>query len=84
MERSVPRRARTITNAVAGEDTVTMEITWEGTQSGPLGTPQGEIPPSNKRAVVKAAQVVKVADHQITENHHYFDMMGMLQQLGVQ
>jgi steroid delta-isomerase-like uncharacterized protein len=74
----------TVTNAVAGDDTVTLEITWEGTQSGALGMPQGEIPPTNRRVTVKAAQVMKMADGEIEENHHYFDVMGMLEQLGVQ
>jgi steroid delta-isomerase-like uncharacterized protein len=77
-----PDAKGTITSASAGDDTVTLEITWEGTQSGPMAGPQGEIPPSNRRAVVKAAQVLKFSDHQIKENHHYFDLMGMLQQLG--
>ena len=48
-----------------------------------MQSPQGEIPPSNRQVVVKAAQVIKFEGGKIKENQHYFDMMGMLQQLGV-
>ena len=82
-KQAFPDAHGTVTNVIAGEDAVTLEITWEGTQEGALAMPQGEIPPTNRRATVKAAQVLKMADGQIKENHHYFDMMGMLQQLGV-
>jgi steroid delta-isomerase-like uncharacterized protein len=77
-----PDATGTVTSAAACGDTVTVEITWEGTQTGPLAGPSGELPASNRHAVVRAVQVLKVSDHQIKENHHYFDMMGMLQQLG--
>src|SRR2546422_11584147 len=31
----------TITDVAAGDDTATVEVTWEGTQSGALATPDG-------------------------------------------
>jgi steroid delta-isomerase-like uncharacterized protein len=77
-----PDARGTITKASASGDTVTAEITWEGTQSGPLESPQGELPPSNRRAVVRAVQVLEFSDGRIKENRHYFDALGMLQQLG--
>jgi steroid delta-isomerase-like uncharacterized protein len=72
----------TITNALESGDTVTLEITWEGTQSGPLQTEEGEIPPSNKRVEVKAVQVMRMEGDKIKEIRHYFDMLGMLEQIG--
>src|SRR5438045_722782 len=42
----------TVESAVADNGTVTLEITWEGTQTGPLHTPTGDIPPSSKHVVV--------------------------------
>jgi steroid delta-isomerase-like uncharacterized protein len=77
-----PDAEGTITGIFASGSTVTVEVTWEGTQSGPLEGPQGELPPSNKRAVVRAVQVLDVSEGQVKENRHYFDMLGMLQQLG--
>ena len=71
-----------IESAMADNGTVTLEITWHGHQSGPLHMPTGGIPPSNREVSVKAAQVFKIEGDQIREAHHYFDMMGMLMQLG--
>jgi steroid delta-isomerase-like uncharacterized protein len=73
----------TIERAVAANGTVTLEITWEGTQSGTMHTPDGDLPPSNRRVVVKAAEVFDVEGDKIKEAHHYFDLAGMLQQMGV-
>ena len=72
----------TITNELASGDTVAQEVTWEGTQSGPLEMPEGELPPSNKRVEVKAAQVLRFEGDKIKEIRHYFDMLGMLEQVG--
>ena len=34
-----------VTNAVASGNTVVLEVTWEGTHTGPLAGPKGAIPP---------------------------------------
>jgi hypothetical protein len=61
---------------------VTLEITWEGTQTGPLHTPEGGVAPLSRRVVVKAAEVFEINGDKNPEAHHYFDMMGLLQQIG--
>ncbi len=81
-KQAFPDARGTIENAFASGDTVVQEITWEGTQSGALPMAQGEIPPSNKRVVVKAVQVIEVEAGKVRSNRHYFDLMGMLQQIG--
>lgn len=77
-----PDAKGTVGTAVASGDTVVLEITWEGTQTGPLQGPGGTIPPSGKRAIVPAVQVLQLEGGKIKEMRHYFDLMGMLQQLG--
>jgi steroid delta-isomerase-like uncharacterized protein len=78
-----PDATGTVTDVFACGDRVAVEITWEGTQSGALALPGGgEIPPSNRRATVRACQVMTAAEGKFTEIHHYFDMLGMLEQLG--
>jgi steroid delta-isomerase-like uncharacterized protein len=77
-----PDATGTISTAVASGNIVTLEITWEGTQRGELAGPGGVIPASGKRVTVAAVQVVTVVGGKITETHHYFDMLGLLQQLG--
>jgi len=81
-KQAFPDAKGTVTNAVASGDTVTLEIRWEGTQQGPLEGPQGTIPASGKRAVVEAVQVVRIQDDKIKENRHFFDMLGLLRQIG--
>ena len=79
-----PDAKGTIEGSLEGDGMVALEITWEGTQSGPLHMPDGDIPPSNRRVVVKACEVFTLEGDKIKESHHYFDMMGMLQQMGVE
>jgi steroid delta-isomerase-like uncharacterized protein len=67
----------------ADGNTVTLELTWDGTNSGPMRTPDGqELPPSNRRATVNACQVIEVEDGKIQSVHHYFDLMTLLAQIG--
>jgi hypothetical protein len=62
---------------------VPIELIWEGTQSGPLATPEGqELPPSNKRIAVKSVEVIEAEDGKIKVLRHYFDLMTILQQVG--
>jgi steroid delta-isomerase-like uncharacterized protein len=73
----------TLERACVDGKTVTLEITWEGTQTGSMRTPDGgELPPSNRRATVRACQVIEIEDGKITATHHYFDLMTILQQIG--
>lgn len=72
----------TVTNALESGDTAILEVTWQGTQTGELIAPTGQtIPPSGKRASVKAVEVVTVEGGKVTENRHYFDLMGLLAQI---
>jgi hypothetical protein len=44
-------------------NTVAIELSWEGTQSGPIATPDGqELPPSNERIKGKSVEVIEVED----------------------
>lgn len=67
---------------VAG-NTIVLELTWRGTHRGPLQTPAGQIPATNKSIDIRACQVVEVKDGKVQSVRHYFDMATMLAQLGV-
>jgi predicted ester cyclase len=58
---------------------------WEagGTQSGPMKSGRGTIPPTNKRATVRGFTINRLEDGKIIDAWDNFDIMGMLQQLGV-
>jgi len=49
-----------VTGACSDGKRVALEITWEGTQSGPMRTPDGqELPPTNRHGSVHACQVME-------------------------
>lgn len=71
-----------ITSSFASGDTAIVELTWDGTQTGPLVGPAGTIPPSGKRQKTRATLVLTMDGGKIKEAHHYFDMLSLLQQIG--
>jgi len=73
----------TIGQTYASGDTATLEMTWRGTHLGPLQTPTGAVPPTNKKIEIRACLIVTVADQKVQTVRHYFDMVTMLTQLGV-
>lgn len=81
-KQAMPDATGTVTNAFASENRVALEITWEGTHTGPLEGPTGTIPASGKRQVTPAAWILTFEGDKIKESHHYFDMVTLLQQIG--
>jgi steroid delta-isomerase-like uncharacterized protein len=78
-----PDARGTVTDEFACGDRVALRITWEGTQSGPLELPGGgQIPPTNKQVTVYGCQLFRITDGKIAEGIHYFDMLGIFEQLG--
>ena len=47
-----PDGRHTIAEAYGAGDTVAVEGTWQGTNTGPLAGPQGELPATGRRAAV--------------------------------
>ena len=82
-KQAFPDEHGTITGVYTSGKTVALEVTWEGTQSGPMAMPDGqEFPPSNKRETVKSVQVIEVEDGKMKVLRTYFDLMTLLQQIG--
>ena len=52
---AMPDVQGTVTSAIESGQQVALEVTWEGTHTGELMTPQGTIPPSGKRQKTPAA-----------------------------
>jgi ketosteroid isomerase-like protein len=72
------------TKIVAEGDQTVLEGTFEGTQSGPLRGPGGEIGATGKRVSIPFVGMGTVRDGLFTSFRLYFDQLGLLQQLGVQ
>ena len=80
--KAIPDSRATFVGEYASGDTAIIEVVWKGVHTGPLQTPTGTIPPSNKRIEVPACQVIKVAGGKVESLTHYFDMATILTQIG--
>jgi ketosteroid isomerase-like protein len=69
---------------VDGEgDLVVVEGTWNGTHTGPMPGPQGEVAPTGRRASLPFAGIVRLRDGKIASIHNYFDQAAFMAQLGL-
>ncbi|HET8629520.1 MAG TPA: ester cyclase [Thermomicrobiales bacterium] len=71
------------TYALGGERGATLEFVGRGTQTGPLPSPAGDIPPTGRRVEVPFCQVLEIEGGKVRRARLYFDALGMMQQLGV-
>ena len=63
---------------------IVFEGVSQGTFTGPLASPEGDIPPTGKSMKNRFAFIVKVnADGLIEEDRTYFDNLSLMQQLGL-
>lgn len=69
----------TVEEQVAEGDTVVTRATWGGTHSGDF---QG-LPPSGKQIAMSAVLIDRIVDSKIVEHRSLFDMLSMMQQLGL-
>jgi steroid delta-isomerase-like uncharacterized protein len=76
---AMPDCKLTLDDLVAEGDRVAYRWTLSGTQTGPL---RG-IPPTGKHAVMTGMTIMQVADGKIVAGWHNYDMLGVLQQLGL-
>jgi steroid delta-isomerase-like uncharacterized protein len=80
--KAIPDSKATFVGEYASGDTAIMEVVWKGVHTGPLQTPTGTIPSSNKRIELPACQVIKVEGGKVKNFTHYFDMVTLLTQIG--
>jgi hypothetical protein len=63
--------------------TVVSENVLAGTHTGPLRTPQGEVPATGRRVESHGIAVQRVRAGLVESEHLYFDQLDLLAQLGV-
>jgi len=78
-----PDSKATFQRELLSGNTVVLEVTWRGTHSGPLQTPNGPIAATGNRIEVRACMAIEVAGDKAKAQRHYFDMGTLLQQIGV-
>lgn len=67
-----------VTNIVAREDGAAVEFTGRGTNTGPLMTPIGEIPPIGRRDEQRFCDAYQITDGKIAGVRTYFDVTSIL------
>jgi len=80
---AMPDISGSVTSAYASGDTVFLEVTWQGTHTGPLQGPSGTIPATGKKQITRAAWLAVYEGGQAKTIRHYFDMLAFLAQLGL-
>ena len=62
---------------------IVCEGRYTGTHTGPLMTPQGEVPPSGRTLNLPYADVFEIEAGRIARHRTYYDQMDFAQQLGL-
>jgi steroid delta-isomerase-like uncharacterized protein len=60
-----------------------LEVEWSGTHKGTLEGPFGTLAATNKPFLVKGLLINKMKDGKLFESRSYFDLLGLMKQLGV-
>jgi steroid delta-isomerase-like uncharacterized protein len=80
---SFPDSRGELTNVFATEDQVVLEGTWRWTTTGPLHLPSDAIPATGRPGELRFCFVYQIRNRKIVSLHSYYDMMTMLEQLGL-
>ena len=72
-----------LTNAFATEDQVTLEFTSRGTSIGSLPLPPGTLKAPGRSFELRFCQVVQIRNGKIVRFRTYYDMLTLLEQLGL-
>ena len=65
------------------DDWVCLEVEESGTMKGPLHAGPKEIPPTGRSFKIPSSIICRVVDGQIGEVRIYFDVLGLMAQLGL-
>lgn len=68
---------------IAGERGAVIEFVGRGTHTGPLRSPTGTIAPTGRSVEHRFCSVNQIENGKITQSRLYFDLMGLLGQLGL-
>jgi predicted ester cyclase len=68
---------------VESGDHIVVEGRFTGTNTGPMETPAGELPPTGRAMVLPFADVFRIADRRIAEHRVHYDTLGLMAQLGL-
>jgi predicted ester cyclase len=74
----------TVTSTLVSDNRGAIEGIGAGTHRGPMAIPGGTIPPTNRQAKVAFVAMIELdSSGLISEERRYYDVAGMMQQLGL-
>ena len=76
-----PDSKATFHGAFVSGNNVVPEVTWNGTHTGPMETPTGEIAATGKTVSFRAISVYEIKDGKAASCRQYFDMNTLTSQL---
>lgn len=72
-----------VVSVIEGGDRVVLESVFVGTNTGPMHTPQGELPPTGRAVRLDPCDIYEAEAGRIRRHRIYYDQMGFLAQLGL-
>ncbi len=73
-----------VQSILAEENTAAAQIIMSGTNTGPMETPDGEIPPTGRKIKIAVASFNRLDDEgNIVEEHRYYNVANVMEQLGL-
>lgn len=79
-----PDMRATATNILVCGNTLVREITWEGTHGGPLKTPQGTVPPTNRPIKFSGVILLEASNAgEVLAVREYYDRAAVMAQMGI-
>jgi steroid delta-isomerase-like uncharacterized protein len=72
-----------VTSVVAGERGAAVEYVGRGTHTGKLAAAAGALPPTGRKLDVRICDVMDIQGGKITSVRSYWDLYGVLNQLGL-
>lgn len=71
------------TNVFENGEQVALEFEGDGTHTGPLATPAGEVPPTGKSVRFVVCETHRIENGKIASIHNYQDSASLMRQLGL-
>jgi predicted ester cyclase len=68
---------------VLGDDSAATEVIFTGTHTGPLPTPNGDLPPTNRPVRIVSMSMLRFADGLVASEHVYMNQLELMTQLGL-
>jgi predicted ester cyclase len=78
-----PDLRHTVRTSIEQDDTIALEVTVTGTNTGVLRLPAGDLPPTGRKWQVPVSVVIRFKGREFVSYHVYLDMNEFLGQVGV-